>query len=214
MALAALLFCGWVIAGIAIVPVPQSMLNPASEAEAWNVIGLATRNVEKLIEESRLPEIPPQISLCSPALRTLARVGGTPSKKEAVSKETSQLQGWVTAIARSAAEENRTTTESGFRMLKSLLAELGKHYDAQTVKADIFICPMHPDFISPKSSAPCDKCGMEPVKRRIPYSFIYTTPGEPTVVLSATASGPCEAGKKIDVKVRMSRKDRSPGARR
>jgi Heavy metal binding domain len=210
MALVALLFCSFDHPGICDVPVPENMLNPASPAEAWNVIGLATRNVEKLVEESRLPEIPQQISLCSPALRTLARVAGGSPHAEAISKETSQLQGWVIAVARAAVEGNRTATESGFRMLKNLFTELGRHYDAATVKADIFICPMHPDCISSKASADCGKCGMALVIRRIPYSFIYTTPEEPTVVLSVTASGPCEAGKRIDVKVRMLRKAKSP----
>lgn len=210
IAIVTLLLSGFGHRGVCDVPVPESMLNPATAAEAWNVIGLVTRNVEKLIEESRLPEIPQQISLCSPALRTLARVARNSPQAEAVTKETSQLREWVIAIARSSAEDNRATTESGFQKLKSLLGELGQHYDAGTVKAEIFICPMHPDCLSPKATAGCSKCGMALMTRRIPYSFVYTKPGEPTMVMSASASGPCEAGKKIDVKVRLARKDKSP----
>jgi hypothetical protein len=87
---------------------------------------------------------------------------------------------------------------------------LGKQYEPSVVQAEIFMCPMHPDFVSAKASTPCGKCGMALVKRRIPYSFVYTLPGEPSVMLSATASGPCEAGKKLEVKVRLARKDGAP----
>ncbi len=186
------------------------MLNPATAVEAWNVIGMSTRNVERLIGESRLAEIPQQISLCSPSLRTLAHASGAGAQREAISAETSRALEWVIAIAKSAAGGNQPLAQDGFQGLQNSLKELSRHYDTQTVNADIFICPMHPDVLSQKKSDQCGKCGMGMIARRIPYSFIYTKPGEPTVVLSATASGPCEAGKKIDVKVRLSRKDNSP----
>ncbi len=185
-------------------------MKPASPAEAWNVIGQATRNAEKLLDESRLAEIPQQISLCAPALRTLAELAGNSPVKDAVSKGTSKSMEWIIAITQSASAKDRASTESGIRTLKTLLEELGKNYDAATVNADIFMCPMHPDCVSAKAKDGCKKCGMDLLIRRVPYSFIYTKPGEPTVVLSATASGPCEAGKKIDVKVRLARKDKSP----
>jgi len=210
LVLVALWFCGFASRAFGDVPLPPNVLNPPTEAEAWNVIGLATRNVEKLVEESRLPEVVPQISLCSPALRSLARAAGESPKSSEVAKQVSTLQEWITAIARTATADNRAPTESGLRMFKNLLGELAKNYDPATVQAEIFICPMHPDCASPKVGAECAKCSMALVKRRIPYSFIYTLPGESTMVLSATASGPCEAGRKLDVKVRLTRKDGSP----
>ncbi len=51
---------------------------------------------------------------------------------------------------------------------------------------------------------------MNLLARRIPYSFIYTKPGEPSVRMTATASALVEVGKKIDVKVRMEKADKSP----
>ncbi len=209
-----LLFALWICAAChranCDVPVAESLLNPASPEEAWNVIGLVTRNVEKLLEESRLREIPPQLTLCAPALRRLAQAAGNSPAKDAISKGTSQSLDWVVAITQSATANDRASTESGARTLKMVLSELAKHYDAATVKADIFVCPMHPDCVSAKAKDGCKKCGMDLLIRRLPYSFIYTKPGEPTVMLSATASAPCEAGKKIDVKIQLVRKDKSP----
>ncbi len=56
------------------VPLPESVLNPQTEPEAWNVLRLAVANIERLVREDRLGEVPDQASLCSPALRTLARL--------------------------------------------------------------------------------------------------------------------------------------------
>jgi hypothetical protein len=69
---------------------------------------------------------------------------------------------------------------------------------------------MHPDFIAGAATTPCDKCGMHLLTRRIPYSFIYMKPGEPTFRLTAQASAPAEAGKKLDVKIKLSKADGSP----
>ena len=94
--------------------------------------------------------------------------------------------------------------------LRNTLDTMARHFDPKVVVADIFSCPMHPDFISENPKTPCAKCGMGLLARRIPYSFIYTKPGEPSVRMTATTSAPVEAGKKIEVKVRMEKADRSP----
>jgi hypothetical protein len=192
------------------VAVPPNVLTPGTNAEAWNVIRLAMTNIDRLVQESRLTEIPVQISLCSPALRTLARLANTPEDAEAVSKLTTRALGWVIAVARTARENNPNAVHDGLRQLKTVLEELGQRYDPKLVKGEIYVCPMHSDIISEAATTPCAKCSMQLVTRRIPYSFIYTSPGEPSVVMTATASGPCEAGKKLDVKVRLATKDKKP----
>ena len=79
-------------------PVPGSVLNPQTPAEAWNVIRLSTANVEQLIQEKRWPEIPVQISFCSPALRRLAEASGSDAVKAVASRTTG-----CTALHRGAA---------------------------------------------------------------------------------------------------------------
>src|SRR6266446_9816790 len=51
---------------------------------------------------------------------------------------------------------------------------------------------------------------MNLVPRRIPFSFIFTAPGEPSMGMTATADAPLAAGRKASVKVRLKRGDGSP----
>ncbi|MGB8167178.1 MAG: hypothetical protein WCF18_06775 [Chthoniobacteraceae bacterium] len=190
--------------------IPGNILNPKSAAEAWNVIRLATKNVDQLLEENRLEEIPVQISYCSPALRTLPGVAREPDQFNAVQTLGTRAFVSVNAVAISAQQKNPVGAKSALTSLRALLESMAQYFDAKVVSADIFYCPMHPDFLAENAMTPCAKCGMSLVPRGIPYSFIYTKPGEPTVHLTAIASGPVEAGKKIDVKVRMERADNSP----
>ena len=59
-------------------PVPRSLLEPKNAPEAWNIIRLAAKNVDRLFEEKRLTELPVQLSFFAPALRTLTRSATTP----------------------------------------------------------------------------------------------------------------------------------------
>jgi hypothetical protein len=191
-------------------PPIAGVLEPKTAAEAWNVIRLATRNVERLIDENRLSEIPVQASYCSPALRTLARVVTDAAAAEHVGQQTTRAIAWLGAIARAAGENNPASTRESLAKLRLLLDDIAHSFDPKTVGADIFFCPMHSDFRSENAKTPCAKCGMDLLTRRIPYSFIYTKPGEPSVRMTAIASGPVEAGKPLTVKVRLAKADQSP----
>ena len=192
------------------VVVPGNILNPSSAPEAWNVIRLATKNVDRLLEEKRLAEIPVQISFCSPALRALVRFPDSAEGVAQVEAKTSRAMISVNAIARAAQENNPVGAQAALASLRIALDEIARHFDPKIVGADIFFCPMHSDFVSANAKAPCGKCGMDLLTRRIPYSFIYTKPGEPSMRMTATASAPIEAGKKVDVKVRLEKADKSP----
>jgi hypothetical protein len=192
------------------VAVPGNVLDPKTAAEAWNVIRLATKNVDQLLDENRLPEIPNQISFCSPSLRALARIPDTPEVRTKIGELTKRAFISVNAIAVGAQRNNPVGVKAALDSLRAILDSIASHFDPKTVKADIFFCPMHPDFVSENSKTPCAKCGMSLLPRRIPYSFIYTKPGAPTVRMTATTSGPIEAGKKVDVTVHMAKADKSP----
>ena len=56
------------------VPVPDSVLDPRTAPEAWNVLRLATDNINRLLKAGRLSQVNDQLSLCGPALRTLPKV--------------------------------------------------------------------------------------------------------------------------------------------
>ena len=200
------------LAGIALSDpvVPGNILDPKTAPEAWNVIRLATNNIERLIEENRLSEIPVQASYCSPSLRTLARLATTAEAAAQVGPQTARAIEWLGAIARGAEGNSLPSTKDGLAKLRLVLTDIARYFDPKAVASDIFFCPMHSDFVSEQAATPCAKCSMSLLTRRIPYSFIYTKPGEPTTRMTATASAPIEAGRKVDVKVRMEKADKSP----
>lgn len=188
------------------VPLPPNILEPSSPAEAWNIIRLVTANSERLAAEKRPEEIANQISLCSPALRLLARATGTPESQKVVDRATS----WVVATASAGIEKNPVRATNTLRMLRTDLAELEKFFPPAAVNAEVFTCPTHPTVTSLDPSLACVKCGRGLFPRRIPYSFIYVPPSKPTLQFSAQADAPLEAGRKATVKVKLLKADGSP----
>ncbi len=187
----------------------RRVLEPQTAAEAWNVIRLATGNVDALLAEERLGEIPVQISLCSPALRALP---GLATRPQAVGKLEAQMKRAFTslnAVAAAAQQRNGAGAKGALASLRLVLGELAGCFDAKVTEADIFLCPMHADCLAENAKTPCAKCGMDMVRRRIPASFIYTKPGEPTVRMTVQADAPVEAGRAMAVKVWLRRADGS-----
>jgi hypothetical protein len=190
--------------------VPANILDPRTAAEAWNVIRLSLANAARLIEERRFDEITVQMSFLSPSLRRLLREVNKPEAVVPVQELTTRAQAWVVAVARTGGQNNPTGTTEGFEKLGGFLDQLATYYDPKIVSAEIYVCPMHPDVAEPVATTPCGKCGMALIPRRLPYSFVYMKPGEPSVKLTATTSGPIVAGQKVSVQIRLARGDQSP----
>ena len=210
LGLALLLFLSPVFHGWSDAPTPSGVLDPKSASECWNIIRLATKNVQTLLEENRLTEVPVQISYTSPSLRFLARVPTDPLIAAKLDSLVARAFTSVNAIATSAARDNPVGAKNALTSLRKVLDLIAEHFDPKIVRADIFFCPMHSDFLAENPKTPCGKCGMDLLTRRIPYSFIYTKPGEPTVRMKAIADGPIAAGKKVKVKVTLEKAEKSP----
>ena len=178
-----------------------SLLQPKTAAEAWNILRLATANIETLLGENRLAEVPVQTSLCGPAVRTLPALAREPDGQlEPRLRRAFTSLNALTAAAQQGNREGAAAALEGFRRV---LKELAVHFDPKAPGADIFLCPMHADCLSENPKTPCPKCGMDLLKRRIPASFIYMKPGEPTVRMTLHSSAPMEAGKPVSVTVRL-----------
>ncbi len=193
------------------VPVPDSVLHPSTAPEAWNVLRLATANLDRLLREDRLAEIPDQASLCSPALRALPPTAATPESSRAIATGAVRASVTLTTLAQAAIAGDHDLATRSLETFHADLHTLAAPFDAATTAADIFTCPMHPDVALTSASAPCPKCGMPLLPRRIPYSFVYTPPGEPTLHLTATTDpAPLVANHAAHVTIHLSHGDRSP----
>lgn len=189
---------------LADVPLPTNVLNPITVPEAWNIIRLTRTNVAKLLEEKRMAEVPEQISLCSPALRLLARTSVNTEQRQLIDEHTSRAFSTVNTIAQCCMFRSQSDADKAFVDLKSSLSKLESVFTTTEVCAEIYYCTIHPEIVSSTLGAICPKCQAQLRIRRIPYSFIYVIPSAPTISLSLTPQGPLVAGQetKVDMKLR------------
>ena len=185
------------------VPVPPSVMHPRTNAEAWNVIRLALANVDVLLKEQRPGEVANQLSLCNPALRALAELEGAPERQAQIRQQMVLGGVYISAAAQAAGAGDAATTQSSLAELNKALDALRALYPPEVVAAEIYACPMHPDFTSTDAGTPCAKCGMPLTRRRIPYSFLYMKTGEPSTTLTATPAAPLVPGQPVNVKVQL-----------
>lgn len=165
-------------------PVPPQVLDPLTAAEAWNVIRLSTTNVARLLKEDRLQEVPAQVSLCSPALRLLARASTAPEHRQLIDQNTAQAFRLVNDIAQAGTARIPASTASGFARLQTILDELKPAFDPAEVAAEIHVCPQHPERLSTQADAPCPVCNSPLRVRRIPYTDVNPAPVTPLTRLS------------------------------
>lgn len=156
-------------------PVPPQVLDPQTRAESWNVIRLATANVTRLLKEQRIEEVPQQISLCSPALRMLARTGASEQERSLIATQTTLAFRLINDIARDGMARLQSGVETSFARLQDVLKTLSTVFAPEDVSAEIHTCPAHPETLTTKPG-PCRFCTAPPRVRRIPYTELYATP--------------------------------------
>lgn len=171
-------------------PVAPQVLDPQTAAEAWNVIRLATANVSRLLEEGRIDEVAQQVSLCSPALRTLSRTVASAEQRQRVDAQAALAFRLVNDVARSGTARLQQSCEASFARLQAALAELRPAFTAAEAGAEIYTCPVHPEMVSPQAGVRCRLCGGPLRIRRIPYTDLYPTPEVPHVKLHLQGGQP------------------------
>ncbi len=185
------------------VPVPPRVLEPLTPAEAWNVIRLASANVERLIVEKRPLEVATQVSLCSPPLRVLSKASVTPEVQPVLDVLTAKAFRAVNTTAKEGMADNLDGAAAAFQQLKLALGELARGFDPAVVEQEIHHCVAHPDVISTSPGKVCEVCRQPFVVRRIPYSFVYVRQDKPTVRLTLRPDSPLAAGKVCRVVARL-----------
>lgn len=192
------------------VPVPPRMLDPKTAVEAWNVINIAMANVERLVRDKRALEISNQISLCSPALRTLNRSAVKPEAAPLLDEQTSQAFRLINIITQNSMVGNIGAMPALLENLKKVIAALEKGFDSATIHAELFHCLKHPDNVSSEAVAECTRCEGPLVPRRIPYSFIHARADKPTIRLSLETDPAPEVGEIIRLRLHLQHADESP----
>ncbi len=183
-------------------PVAPQVLDPQTPAEAWNVIRLATANVTRLLKEERLPEVPQQISLCSPALRLLARASAT-ADRQLLDQHTVQAFRLINDIAQAGMSGTQASAAASFDHLQSSLEALKPFFGPMDVSAEIYFCPQHPSQLSTQSGSPCATCGTALHVRRIPYTDVCPAPATPVTMLSLESGAVPAAGVETRLRVRL-----------
>lgn len=151
-------------------PVAPRVVNPQTGAEAWNVIRLATANAERLLHEDRISELAGQVSLCSPALRLLARSAVAPDDRPTLDALTFRAFGQVNDVAVHGTAGLADAAAPAFAALLATLNELKPLFPAADVAAEIFVCPKHPNSLTSRPGATCPVCQGRMRIRRIPYT--------------------------------------------
>lgn len=205
-----LLSGAWERTSRADVAVPQRILEPASVEEAWNVIRLATANVEQLLRDKRPLEITEQISLCSPSLRLLARLPPSAEFQAKLDADIARAFLSVNAIATAAMADNLGGAEAAFGELRKVIDAIAKGYDERVVTGEVYHCSKHPDVVATTAGTECNQCAQKLAPRRIAYSTIYVRPDKTVMKVVARSKAPITAGKTAEITIQLQRSDGKP----
>ena len=107
------------------------------------------------------------------------------------------------------ANDAQARTRPAWKQWCKTLGQLESLYPADTVTAQVYICPMHPFDRHLIASDKCSVCGMSLVRRRLPASGVYQKPGEPTLKMTLK-SPPLIVGQPVTVVMHLSKPDESP----
>ncbi len=185
---------------------------PVSIPEAWDVLTQSVANIDKCIDTNQLGTISTHVGNCSPALRLLqsdAKKKGDPALVAQL--ETLFAAGDAVIIATRQRENPAAKARDAYANYSAAIFQLARAYTPAQVKGGVFVCVHHPLERSPDPAAPCPKCGMKLVRRRIPSSLTYERAGEPSMTLSVRTDAPLKVGQKVTVTLQLTRvKDNAP----
>src|SRR5262249_832835 len=143
-------------------------------------------NIDQLVNSNLMRDVGAQLVNISTALKALQTLAPNNPKENQVSRLAETLS--TGEIELLGASREPTDPKAKFRRPWAnwckALTELESFYPPETVKADVFICPMHPLDRHLKSDDKCSVCGMSLVRRHLPASAVYQPPGVSTLRLT------------------------------
>ena len=185
--------------------------DPQSIPEAWSVILECAANVDQLLDQGLLPDLALQIANTSAPIRLLQAHATDHADKDAFLAVSRELMttGFDVILAGREKVEPLRLARAKWLIYRQLLKKLESHFPPESLRAIVYICPMHPHDRHLTRDEKCTACGMALVRRHIPASSVYEKPGEPSMKLTVTAS-PLEVEHPAVVKIRLTKADNSP----
>jgi hypothetical protein len=189
---------------------PVQLPPPRSDAEAWNVIEQSKANIDQLLGANLMRDVAGQLANTSVALRYLNDHAGGERAGDIRKLGTSLLDGEAGLLRDSRDADNaQQKTKTAWADWCKQLSSLESLYPDSVIHAEVYICPMHPDDRHLDASDKCSVCGMSLVRRHLPASAVFQTPGEPT--LKMTVNGPpLVVGTPATWVIRLSKPDGKP----
>ena len=189
---------------------PMQLPPPQCVGEAWNVIEESKTNIDQLINANLMRDVGGQLLNISTALRYLNTHAAGEHADDIKNQSASLINGEAELLQDSRDAANaREKTVPIWKNWSQDLARLESYYPAETIKAEVYICPMHPLDRHQDANEKCSVCGMSLVRRHLPASAIYLKPGEPTMKMTAMCS-PLVVGQPANVTIRLSKSDGTP----
>jgi hypothetical protein len=186
---------------------------PAAQSvpEAWNVVEQSKSNIDQLLAANLMRDVAAQIANIAGALKVLDAKAGDDDGGRAIHGIVAKLATGDVELLRDsrAAEDPRGKTQPAWDDWCKTLKDLESHYPTETVKAEVYICPMHPSDRHLKADDKCTVCGMSLVRRHLPASGVWQKPGEPTMKLTAVCP-PLRVGQLASVTIKLAKADGSP----
>jgi hypothetical protein len=212
LVVAVVLALALMIAGVASAHDPLTDLPaPTSVPEAWDVIGQSVANIGRCIQTAQLKEIDAHVSNCSPALRVLQVDAKRQNDKPLYDQlEALYYSGDAIITAARLKEGAAEKASAALTAHRAAVDAVSKRYAPEVLAARVYACPMHPLERSLDPRAPCPKCAMKLIRRRIPASTTYERPGAASMKLTARPDQPLQVGRKATVTMTLAKNDGTP----
>ncbi|MDB5321912.1 MAG: hypothetical protein JWN40_3543 [Phycisphaerales bacterium] len=206
---------GLIAAGVASAHDPLTDLPaPTSVPEAWDVIGQSLANIATCIQTAQFKEIDAHVSNCSPALRVLQADAKRQNDKPLYDQlEALYYSGDAIITAARLKEGAAEKASTALAAHRAAVDAVSKRYAPEVLAARVYACPMHPLERSLDPAAPCPKCAMKLIRRRIPASTTYEKPGAASMKLTAKPDEPLQVGRKATITMTLTKNDGTPVTR-
>lgn len=172
---------------------------PVSVPEAWNVLMHCQANIEKLVIENQLKEIPTQMVLSIQAIRLLQKNASQGAQGNSPEGSLAALAAGADRLGRDSSGLIAEATIHSAISYGALLRKTAGLYPAEVVHAPVFSCPMCKGIRELNPKTVCPKCGMKLVARTIPATAVV----EPSIAITPTSECILVKGEQCKVSLRF-----------